>query len=133
MLPKKVTLFISQLNKWRLLNKNYSKAPIVFEQFPIYIPKKKFWIFPLFCNFQSTARKLKIPQFFLSFQPPRWLNRRKRRYQVNLCSSLTRLPIFIVLARSEAPNLPKYWAPTPNSPKESGSSPVTSITYLQYL
>ena len=30
-------------------------------------------------------------------------------YQINLCKSLTRLPIFIVLSRPEAPNSPKPW------------------------
>ena len=60
---------------------------------------------------QSPTRKLKIPQFFeffLSLQPLRWSNQGKRLYQVNLCSSLTHLPIFIVLARPEVPNSPKH-------------------------
>ena len=30
-----------------------------------------------------------------------------------------RLPIFIVLARPEAPNSPNHWTPPPNSSKES--------------
>ena len=57
----------------------------------------------------------------------------KRLYQVNLCSSLTCLPIFIVLARPEVPNSPKHWVPPPNSHKESGSSKCTSIMYLRHL
>ena len=39
------------------------------------------------------------------------LNLRNDCYQVNFCRSLTRLPIFIVLVRPEAPNSPKYWNP----------------------
>ena len=39
---------------------------------------------------------------------PRWSDRGKRLYQVNLCSSRTRLLISIVLARPEAPNSPKH-------------------------
>ncbi|XP_065567590.1 uncharacterized protein LOC136031767 [Artemia franciscana] len=40
--------------------------------------------------------------------PRRWSKRGKQLYQVNSCRSLTRLPIFIVLARPEAPNSPKH-------------------------
>ena len=61
------------------------------------------------------------------------MNQGKRLYQVNLCSSLTRLPIFIVLARPEAPNSPKHRTPPPNSPKERKSSTVRSIMYLRHL
>ena len=46
-------------------------------------------------------------------QPLRWSNQGKRLFQVNLCSSLTHLPIFIVLARQEAPNSPKHWIQYP--------------------
>ena len=62
---------------------------------------------------------------------PRWSNRGKQLYQVNLYRSLTCILIFIVLAHQEAPNSQKHCPP--NSPKESGSSPVTSITYLRHL
>ena len=65
--------------------------------------------------------------------PPRWSNLGKRLYQVKLCSSLTRQPIFIALARPEAPNSPNHWTPPPNSPKESESSTILAITYQGHL
>ena len=45
--------------------------------------------------------------------------------------SLTRLPIFIVLALQK--HRTRQSTGPPNSPKESGSSPVRSITYLRHL
>ena len=94
----------------------------------------------LICQLQIPSvkiptRKLKIPlfNFFLSLQPYKWSNQGKRLYQVNLCTSMTRLPIFMVLARPEAPNSAKHRTPPPNSPKETRSSTVTSIKYLRHL
>ena len=52
---------------------------------------------------------------------PHMVKSGKRLYQVDLCSSLTRLPIFIILAGLEASNSPKHWTPPPNSPKSWGS------------
>ena len=64
---------------------------------------------------------------------PQLSNLGKRLSQVNLCSSLTHLPIFIVLARPEAPNSPNHWTHPSNSRKESESSTVTTITYQGHL
>ena len=72
--------------------------------------------------------------FFLSLQPPRWPNQENDCYQVNLCRSLTHLPIFIVLVRPKAPNSPKHWnSPTPQLPKESGFVPIIPIKYLELV
>ena len=65
-----------------------------------------------FIKIRSSIRKIKHLHFHDSPSSPpphRWSNRRDNCYQVNLCRSLTRLPIFIVLARPEAPNSPKHW------------------------
>ena len=97
-----------------------------------------------FIKIRSPNRKLKIHHFFqlfLSLQPSKWSNGGKRLYQVNLCRSLTRLPIFIVLENQRLAKVQKNLQknqtrqrtenpPPPNSPKESRSVPIISITDL---
>ena len=94
-----------------------------------------------FIKIRSSNRKLKIHHFFqlfLSLQPPKWSNGGKRLYQVNLCRSLTRLPIFIVLENQRLAKVQKNQTrqrtenhpPPPNSPKESRPVSIISITDL---
>ena len=65
---------------------------------------------------------LNIPQFSRvpltpAPPPPQVVESRKNCYQINLCRSLTRLSIFIVLARPKAPNSPKHRKSPQSSPQ----------------
>ena len=69
-----------------------------------------------FIKIQSPTHKINIPSFSWFGGPPaphRWSNRGNDCSKVNFCRSLTRLPIFIILARPEATNSPKHRKSSP--------------------
>ena len=89
-----------------------------------------------FIKIRSPTRKFKIPHFSLVFPLPS-APQMVESEKMTLSSQFLQVPEtptnFHCPSTSRSTELSKALYPPPNSPKESGSSPVTSITFLRHL